>query len=753
MKIRQRINAVFMGNAPLSVSVMGLMFALLLVQLYLSGNLGWLNSYFQDRLYRLRASIPKPHPDIVLVAVTDQTISRLGWPLPRQYYVSLLNRLKREGAKAVGFNILLSTPSRLVPNVDQTLIDTVGKSSHLVMPFFYDYAEGQSYTPLPQLARQVAALGNVSMYPGDVARFIEAGILNRRVTPPQVLFPMGVELARLYLGLPPQALEMHPDRLQLGKNVILPIEENGLIRINYQGPPGFFPRVSLEDILRGKTPVTLKNKIVLIGAFSPTLGDVATSPYGDQTSMPMYGTEIQANIVQGILEHIPLHRASPVMLSIILLLLGVGSGLLFTRHSLLQQYLLLLAMSLGMLLLAWAGFNFFKLTIDTGPFLCFFVLMALGQTALINLRSYAAVNAQIAKLQEYGQKLPEVELSRRLENILLALFYISQADWVAFRRFDPDKRQLQLQNVKARMLQEPDPDSDMPPAYPFESLPFAYTYDALANSPVSRIQSFPTAQLPSPLREAYGAIGRGCFLHLPIYTRTGQLYGLFELFFTNSPDEVQIALLEELRQVAMNSLQTYFQREEPAHGLIPGVEEKVGAMVRLVAIREMESAFFSTVLESTTNPVVVCDQLGEIRFYNDNFVHILQLQGDALITSANIHELMSRVFQIQPQQWQDIWLTTLHRRRQKEVQVSTERGVYHLTLTPVFGQQSEVTGVVLILTDVTKLHRQANYDKLTGLYNRRYFDELLDNEFQRCLRSPDQPFALLMLDVDHFKSF
>ncbi|HEY9842068.1 MAG TPA: GGDEF domain-containing protein, partial [Candidatus Obscuribacterales bacterium] len=34
-----------------------------------------------------------------------------------------------------------------------------------------------------------------------------------------------------------------------------------------------------------------------------------------------------------------------------------------------------------------------------------------------------------------------------------------------------------------------------------------------------------------------------------------------------------------------------------------------------------------------------------------------------------------------------------------------------------------------------------------------YFDELLDNEFQRCLRSPDQPFALLMLDVDHFKSF
>ncbi|MNZ70572.1 Phytochrome-like protein cph2 [compost metagenome] len=43
-------------------------------------------------------------------------------------------------------------------------------------------------------------------------------------------------------------------------------------------------------------------------------------------------------------------------------------------------------------------------------------------------------------------------------------------------------------------------------------------------------------------------------------------------------------------------------------------------------------------------------------------------------------------------------------------------------------------------------------DSLTGLYNRRYFDHKLHSEWRR-LRRSEQPLALLMLDVDHFKLF
>jgi len=50
------------------------------------------------------------------------------------------------------------------------------------------------------------------------------------------------------------------------------------------------------------------------------------------------------------------------------------------------------------------------------------------------------------------------------------------------------------------------------------------------------------------------------------------------------------------------------------------------------------------------------------------------------------------------------------------------------------------------------LHRRATTDALTGVGNRAAFDARLDLELQRSGRS-DQAFALLMLDVDHFKRF
>ncbi len=51
-----------------------------------------------------------------------------------------------------------------------------------------------------------------------------------------------------------------------------------------------------------------------------------------------------------------------------------------------------------------------------------------------------------------------------------------------------------------------------------------------------------------------------------------------------------------------------------------------------------------------------------------------------------------------------------------------------------------------------ELRRIATVDVLTGIANRRSFDELLDREWHRARRFGD-PLALLMIDVDHFKLF
>jgi diguanylate cyclase (GGDEF)-like protein len=50
------------------------------------------------------------------------------------------------------------------------------------------------------------------------------------------------------------------------------------------------------------------------------------------------------------------------------------------------------------------------------------------------------------------------------------------------------------------------------------------------------------------------------------------------------------------------------------------------------------------------------------------------------------------------------------------------------------------------------LRRQAIRDGLTNLFNRRYMEETLEREISRAQRK-DAGLGLLMIDIDHFKSF
>lgn len=50
------------------------------------------------------------------------------------------------------------------------------------------------------------------------------------------------------------------------------------------------------------------------------------------------------------------------------------------------------------------------------------------------------------------------------------------------------------------------------------------------------------------------------------------------------------------------------------------------------------------------------------------------------------------------------------------------------------------------------LQRLTNVDGLTGLSNRRYFDEYFETEWRQAARE-GQPLALLLVDIDHFKQY
>lgn len=71
----------------------------------------------------------------------------------------------------------------------------------------------------------------------------------------------------------------------------------------------------------------------------------------------------------------------------------------------------------------------------------------------------------------------------------------------------------------------------------------------------------------------------------------------------------------------------------------------------------------------------------------------------------------------------------------------------------------EVNGIIGIVNDITELkNREAVlseksfFDSLTGVFNRRYFDENINLEWKKCLRDKDS-LSLIMLDIDFFKNY
>jgi len=79
--------------------------------------------------------------------------------------------------------------------------------------------------------------------------------------------------------------------------------------------------------------------------------------------------------------------------------------------------------------------------------------------------------------------------------------------------------------------------------------------------------------------------------------------------------------------------------------------------------------------------------------------------------------------------------------------------------SPILDEKGQLKAVVESLRDLTEekmaqiaLEKLATRDGLTGLANRRCFDETLNAEWQRALRQR-QPLSLLMVDVDNFKAY
>src|SRR5258708_3417112 len=67
-----------------------------------------------DLRFQLRGARPRAvdSADVIIVEISQESFRSLPerWPWPRSYYTHLIRNLKRAGAKAIGLDIVFSTP-------------------------------------------------------------------------------------------------------------------------------------------------------------------------------------------------------------------------------------------------------------------------------------------------------------------------------------------------------------------------------------------------------------------------------------------------------------------------------------------------------------------------------------------------------------------------------------------------------------------------------------------------------------------
>lgn len=164
-------------------------------------------------------------------------------------------------------------------------------------------------------------------------------------------------------------------------------------------------------------------------------------------------------------------------------------------------------------------------------------------------------------------------------------------------------------------------------------------------------------------------------------------------------------------------------------------------------------------LESTTDGLLVVDRGGKIRMFNRKFVEmwkipaaIVELRDDRQAVNYVLEQLkepdrfVAKVQELYSQPDAESY----------DILEFKDGKVFERYSKPQqIGQES--VGRVWTFRDITErlqnekaLHEQAIRDSLTGLYNRRYFDQRAEDELTRAHRE-NQPLAILLCDLDFFK--
>lgn len=174
------------------------------------------------------------------------------------------------------------------------------------------------------------------------------------------------------------------------------------------------------------------------------------------------------------------------------------------------------------------------------------------------------------------------------------------------------------------------------------------------------------------------------------------------------------------------------------------------------------------VLSAMSDGLARFDERGVLQFANERYRSLFPLTGDLRVPGSHLADILGAVIERGEQihipndkgRWVNAIMRTLEVGGEDEVPMFDGRWL-QIRTRPMAGG-----GATVVVSDITSLKRAeaglvalteqlrvtATTDALTGLVNRRGFDERIDDEAARAARN-QLPLSLILVDIDWFKAY
>jgi adenylate cyclase len=262
--------------------------------------------------------------EIVLVYLDEESAKQLNQPLDdvwnRSLHVPLLERLTKEGARLIVYDIIFDTPS-VDPAKDEAFANALQSSGKVILGGGVETVQPMSgvkqeriLAPIKPLRKAAAGWGLMVFNP------VDADYAVRQLYPGTSEIPTGTWKAAEVLGAP-ATREPREAKVQRW--------------INYYGPRNTFSSINLAQALdpQGVPPGFFKDKIVMVGG-RPAVGHLAASreefgtPYSRGAHQFTLGLEIHATVLLNLLRGEWLTRLPESQEILIIILAGLVAGLM-----------------------------------------------------------------------------------------------------------------------------------------------------------------------------------------------------------------------------------------------------------------------------------------------------------------------------------------------------------------------------------------------------------------------------------------